>query len=43
MREVNELVTYALVLRLADSSIRTVHVNADRNQESTKSGTKLFV
>jgi hypothetical protein len=43
MKEVNELLTYAVVLRLIDSSIRTVCVNADRNQESAKSGTKLFV
>jgi uncharacterized protein with GYD domain len=43
MKKVNELMTYAIVLRLADSSIRTVRVNADSNQESAKSGTKLFV
>ena len=42
MKKVNELLTYAIVLRLADS-IRTIRVNADRNQESARSGTKLFV
>jgi len=43
MKKVNELLAYTIVLRLADSSIRTVRINTDRNQESAKSGYKLFV
>jgi len=43
MKKVNELLAYAVVLRLTNSSICTGRVNAGRNQESAKSGTKLFV
>ena len=30
-------------VRLADSNVRTIHDNADRNKEIAKSGTKGFV
>jgi len=43
MKKVNELLAYAIVLRLTNNSIHAGRVNADRNQESAKSGTKLFV
>jgi hypothetical protein len=43
MKKMNEFLTYAVVLRPTDSSIRTICVNADRNQEGVKSGNKLFV
>jgi hypothetical protein len=38
----NELI-YAIMLRLAHTSVHTISDNADRIKESVKSGTKVFV
>jgi len=43
LKKINELLMCALKLRVAHSSICTVHNIADRITESAKSGTKVFV
>jgi len=39
----DELLTYAIMLRLAHGSECTIHANADRIKEGAKSGPKVFV
>jgi hypothetical protein len=43
LKKVNKLLTYAVMLKLAYSSIHKIRDNADRFKESAKSGTKVFV
>jgi len=43
LENINELLTYGIMLRFAHSSVRTICNNADRITESAKSGPKMFV
>jgi hypothetical protein len=43
VKKMDELLTYAIMLRLAHGSECTIHANADRIKEGAKSGPKVFV
>jgi hypothetical protein len=43
VKKLNELLIYAVMLRLADGIVHKIRDNVDRIKESAKSGTEVFV